>query len=113
MSAQLRQQTLSFTKKGEKLPRRPGPVLKALTALSSIKANALVYSVKRRRHVGGVNEAKCIKAFRWSRDHFKAREDDSSDNSISDNDGLVKPSRKRRRIVYFKEKKLQAITYMA
>ena len=113
ISTQLRQQTLSFTKRGEKLPHRPGPVPKAPTTLSSIKANALVYSVKRRLHVSGVNEAEYIKAFYRSRDHFEAGEDNSGDNSISDSNSLAKPSRKRQRIAYSREKKFQAITYMA
>ena len=41
----------------------------------------MLYSVKRRRHVSGVNKAEAINAFRRSRDHFKASKPDSSDSS--------------------------------
>ena len=59
-----------------------------------------------------MNEAECIEAFRQSRDHFEAGEDDFGNNFISDNNSLVKPSRKRQCIAYSREKKLQAIMYM-
>ena len=59
--------------------------------------------------MGGVNEAKAIAAFRSSRAHFNAGEPDSSGSggsSGSEGDGPAKPSRKRRRNGYSREKKL-------
>src|SRR3984885_16043447 len=86
---------------------------KAPTTLPPAVSNALIYSSKRRRQVGGVNEAIAIKAFRSSRAHFNAGESDSRDTSSgSEGDGPLKLSRKRRRAKYSREKKLQAITYI-
>ncbi|KAN0091830.1 hypothetical protein V8E51_017677 [Hyaloscypha variabilis] len=73
----------------------------------------MLYSVKRRRQIGGVNEAEAIEAFRRSRDHFEAGEPDSSDDSSSAGDGPPQLSRKKRRTAYLREKKLQAIMYIA
>jgi hypothetical protein len=63
MSAQLRQQTLSFTMRGQVQANKPGPRSKAPTTLPTTVSNALIYSSKRRRQVGGVNEAAAIEAF--------------------------------------------------
>ena len=94
---------------------KPSPRLKAPTTLSTALASAITFTSKRRRLVGSVNEAEAIAAFRSLRAYFNAREPDSSSSkgsSNSEGDSLAKPSRKRRRNSYFKEKKLQAITYI-
>jgi hypothetical protein len=92
---------------------KPGPRPKAPTTLPTAVSNALIYSSKRRRQVGRVNEAAAIEAFRSSRAHFNASESDSRDaSSGSEGDGPPKLSRKRRRAKYSREKKLQAITYI-
>jgi len=111
MSAQLRQQTLSFTKRGQVQANRPGPRPKAPTTMPAVVATALISGSKRRRQVGGINEAEAIAAFQSSRDHFDAGEPDSG-SSGSEGEGPPKPSRKKRRIAYSREKKLQAITYL-
>jgi hypothetical protein len=81
--------------------------------MSAAVATALISGSKRRRQVGGVNEAEAIEAFRSSRAHFDAGEPDSgSGSSGSEGDGPPKLSRKKRRIAYSREKKLQAITYL-
>jgi hypothetical protein len=114
MSAQLHQQTLSFTKRGTVLPNSPGPRPKApSTALSTSVATALVSGSKRRRRlIGGINEAEAIAAFKSSRAHFDIGEPDSSGSSGSEDGDLYKVSKKKRRIAYSREKKLQAITYI-
>jgi DDE superfamily endonuclease len=113
MSAQLRQQTLSFTQRGQIQANRPGPRSKAPTTISIAKQHTLIYSAKRRRQVGGINEAEAIEAFKRSRDHFTAGEPDSGDESSgSEGNGPPILSRKRRRAAYSREKKLQAITYI-
>lgn len=113
MSAQLRQQTLSFTGRGQVQANKPGPRPKGPTTISAAVATALISGSKRRRQVGGVNEAEAIEAFRSSRAHFDARESDSgSGSSGSEGDGPPKLSRKKCRIAYLREKKLQAITYL-
>jgi len=94
---------------------KPSPRPKAPTTLSIASASALTFTLKRRRLVGSVNKAEAIAAFCSLRAHFNARELDSSSSGGSSSlkgDGLAKPSRKRRRNSYFKEKKLQAITYI-
>jgi hypothetical protein len=81
--------------------------------MSAAIATALISGSKRRRQVGGVNEAEAIEAFRNSRAHFDTREPDSrSTSSGSEGDSPPKLSRKKRRIAYSREKKLQAITYL-
>jgi hypothetical protein len=55
MSAQLRQQTLSFMKRGQVQANKPGPQPKAPTTMSPAVAAALIAGSKRRRQVGGVN----------------------------------------------------------
>ena len=88
-----------------KLSPRP----KAPTTLSIALASALTFTSKRRRLVGSVNEAEAIAAFYSLRAHFNAREPNSSSSkrsSSSERDSLAKPSRKRRRNSYFREKKL-------
>jgi hypothetical protein len=77
MSAQLRQQALSFTVRGQLQANKPGPLPKAPTTMSAAIATALISGSKRRRQVSGVNEAEAIEAFRNSRAHFDAREPDS------------------------------------
>jgi hypothetical protein len=77
MSAQLRQQTLSFTGRGQVQANKPGPRPKGPTTMSAAVATALISGSKRRRQVGGVNEAKAIEAFWSSRAHFDAGEPDS------------------------------------
>jgi hypothetical protein len=111
MSAQLRQQTLSWTRRGQVQPNKPGPRLKAPTTMSTAASTALISGAKRCRQVGGVNEAEAIEAFRSSRAHYEAGEPNSR-SSGSEGDGLPKLSRKKRRIAYSREKKLQAITYI-
>jgi hypothetical protein len=86
---------------------KPGHRPKAPTTLPIAVSNALIYSSKRRRQVGGVNEATAIEAFRSLRTHFNASESDSGDaSSGSEGDGPPKLSRKRRRAKYSREKKL-------
>jgi hypothetical protein len=79
--------------------------------MSSAVSTALISGAKRRRQVGGVNEAEAIEAFRSSRAHYEAGESDSG-SSGSEGDGSPKLLRKKRRIAYSREKKLQAITYI-
>ena len=107
MSAQLRQQTLSFTQRGQIQANRPGARPKAPTTISTAKQHTLIYSAKRRRQVSGINKAKAIEAFKRSRDHFTTSEPNSGDES-SRSEGNSPPilSRKRRRAIYSREKKL-------
>jgi hypothetical protein len=63
MSAQLRQQTLSFNSTGRPEVGRPGPCSKAPTTLSPAASAALIHRARRRRKVGGINEAEAIQAF--------------------------------------------------
>jgi hypothetical protein len=63
MSAQLRQQTLSFHSTGRTEVGRPGPRSKAPTTLASAASVALIHGARRRRKVGGINEAEAIQAF--------------------------------------------------
>jgi hypothetical protein len=111
MSAQLRQQTLSSTKRGQVQANRPGTRPKAPTPKSAAVAPALVSGSKRRRLVGGINEAEAIVAFQSSRDYFDVGEPDSG-SSRSEGEGPPKLSRKKRRIAYSREKNLEAITYL-
>jgi hypothetical protein len=76
--------------------------------MSLATSSSLIQSSKRRRQVGGINKAEAIKAFKSSRAHFDAGEPDL-DRSSGDK---ARPSRKKRRITYLREKKLQAITYL-
>jgi hypothetical protein len=86
---------------------KPGPRPKAPTTLPIAVSNALIYSSKCRRQVGGVNKAAAIKPFRSWRAHFNASESDSRDaSSGSEGDRPPKLSRKRRRAKYSREKKL-------
>ena len=48
----------------------------------------MLYSVKRRRYVSGINKAKAINAFRRSRDYFKASKPNSSNSSSLDSNSL-------------------------
>lgn len=95
MSAQLRQQTLSFTGRLQLPANKPGPCPKAPTTMSAAVATALISSSKRRRQVGGVNEAEAIKAFNSSRAYYEASEPDSR-SSGSEGDGPPKLLRKKR-----------------
>lgn len=79
--------------------------------MSAAVATAFISGSKRRRQVGSINEAKAIVAFQSSCDHFDVGEPDSR-SSGSEGEGLPKLSRKKRQIVYSREKKLQAITYL-
>ena len=102
MSAQLRQQTLSFSSAGRPQANRPRPRPKAPTTLTPAASSALINGARRRRKVGGINEANVIEAFRSSRAHYDAGEPDS-DTDSDDDLGLKK---KQRRIGYSREKKL-------
>jgi hypothetical protein len=70
MSAQLRQQTLSFHSTGRPEVGRPGPRSKAPRTLTPATSTASIYGARRRRKVGGINEAEAIQAFRDSRAHY-------------------------------------------
>jgi len=109
MSAQLRQQTISFSSAGRLQANRPGPRPKAPTTLTPAASSALINGARRRRKVGGINEAEVIEAFQSSRAHYDAGEPDSG---ASDSDDDMGPKKKQRRIGYSREKKLQAITYV-
>jgi hypothetical protein len=102
MSAQLRQQTLSFHSSGAPRANRPGPRPKAPTATNIL----LNRGGGRRRLVGGVNEQQATEAFTESRMRFAAGLPDSDIDSSNPNDHHLKT-----RISYLREKKLQAITY--
>jgi hypothetical protein len=101
MSAQLRQQTLSFHSSGAPRANRPGPRPKAPTA-TNIPLNR-----GGRRLVGGINEQEATEAFTKSRMRFAAGLPDSDVDSSDPDDN----STKKTRISYSREKKLQAITY--
>jgi hypothetical protein len=115
MSNQLnrKQSTLSFHTSGRVLANRPGPKVKAPTTLTTAASAALVFGVRRRRKVGGVNEAEVIKAFRDSRAHHAVGELDSDNDSEEEysSDGDHRPRKKFKRNGYSREKKLLAITY--
>ena len=86
MSAQLRQQTLSFYSSGALRANRPGPRPKAPTAISIplIRGGG-------RRLVGGINEQEAIEAFTKSRMRFAAGLPNSNiDSSNSNNNQLKK-----------------------
>jgi hypothetical protein len=105
-----KQSTLSFYTSGRVLANRPRPKVKALTTLTAAASAALVFGVRRRRKVGGINEAECIQAFRSSRAHYAVREPDSGDEEeYKDDDGRL--LKKFKRNAYSREKKLLAITY--
>jgi hypothetical protein len=76
----LRQQTLTFAQSGRIDANRPGPRPKAPTTLTPTAAAVLIHGARRRRKVGGVNEAEVIEAFRSSRAHYNAGEPDSNDS---------------------------------
>ena len=83
----LRQQTLTFAQSGRIDAKRPGPRLKGPTTLTPAASAVLIHGARRRRKVGGVNEAEVIEAFRSSRAHHDAGEPDSDDSqSSADND---------------------------
>jgi hypothetical protein len=86
MSAQLRQQTLSFNRPEV---RRPGPRSKAPPTLTLAASAALIHGARRRRKVGGINEAEAIQAFRDSRAHYDAGDPDS-DASLDDDRPQIK-----------------------
>jgi hypothetical protein len=83
MSNQLnrKQSTLSFYTSGRVLTNRPGPKVKASITLTAASSAVLIFGVRRRRKVGGVNEAEVIKAFKDSQAHHAIGEPDSGDNS--------------------------------
>ena len=105
MSAQLRQQTLSFHSTRRPEVGRPGPRSKAPTTLTPATSVALIHGARRRRKVGGINEAEAIQAFRDSCARYDAGDPDS-DASLDD-----QPRIKQTQISYSREKKLLAITY--
>jgi hypothetical protein len=107
----LRQQTLTFAQSGRIDANRPGPRPKAPTTLSPAASAALIHGTRRRRKVGGVNEAEVIEAFRSSRAHHDAGEPDSDDSQSSDDNGNGGHHTKKTRQSYSREKKLQAINY--
>jgi hypothetical protein len=111
MSAQLRQSTLSFHQSGRIDANRPGPKPKATTTLTPAASATLIFSQKRRRKVGGVNEAQAIEAFKSSREHQAAGEPDSDESDDYDSDGDHRTRPKLSRNAYSREKKLIAITY--
>lgn len=114
MSNQLnrKQSTLCFHTSGRILTNRPGPKVKAPTTLTAASSAALIFGVRRRRKVGGVNEAEVIKAFKDSRAHHAIGEPDSGDDADEySSDGDHRPRKKFKRTGYSREKKLQAITY--
>jgi hypothetical protein len=76
----LRQQTLTFAQSGRINTNRSGFRPKAPTALTSAAAAVLIYKTRRRRKIGGVNEAKIIKVFRSSRAYYNAGKSDSDDS---------------------------------
>jgi|ERR1035438_2266031 hypothetical protein len=83
----LHQQTLTFTQSGRIEANQPSPHPKAPTTLSPAASAALIYSTRRRRKVGGVNEAEVIEAFCSSKAHYDAGELDSNESqSLDDND---------------------------
>ena len=84
---------------------RPGPRSKAPPTLIPAASAALIHGARRRRKVGGINEAEAIQAFRDSRAHYDAG-DPNSDISSDDD----RPQIKRTRMSYSREK-LLAITY--
>jgi len=94
-SAQLHQQTLSFNSTRRPEVWRPGPCSKAPPTLTLAASAALIYGARRRRKVGGINEAKAIQAFRDSCAHYDTGDPDS-DASL-DND---RPQIKRTQISY-------------
>ena len=101
---------ISFSSAGRLQANRPGPHPKAPTTFTPAASSALINGAQRHCKVGGINEADVIQAFRSSRTHYDAGEPDSS---ASDSDGDMGPRKKQRRIAYSREKKLQAITYLA
>jgi hypothetical protein len=103
MSNQLnrKQSTLSFYTSGRVLTNRPGPKVKASTTLTAASSAALIFGVRRRRKVGGVNEAELIKAFKDSQAHHAIGEPDSGDNSEGySSDGDHRPRKKFKRICW-------------
>ena len=114
MSNQLnrKQSTLCFHTSGRILTNRPRPKVKAPTTLTAASSAALIFGVRRRRKVGGVNEAEVIKAFKDSRARHAIGEPDSGDDADEySSDGDHRPRKKFKRTGYSREKKLQAITY--
>jgi hypothetical protein len=103
MSAQLRQQTLSFHSSGAPQANRPGPRPKAPTAANI----PLTRGGGGRRLVGGINEQEATEAFTESRIRFVVGLPDSDTDSSDSDDKRPKKTR----ISYSREKKLQAITY--
>ena len=108
MSAPLQQQKLSFHLSGRVEAKRPGPKPKPATSLTP-KAQASLHGARNRRKVGGVNEAEVIKAFREAREEYDAGEPPSDHYDSDDSDTI--PYRKKTRVQYSREKKLQCITY--
>jgi hypothetical protein len=94
-----KQSTLSFYTSSLVLANRLRPKVKALTTLTAAASAALVFGVQRRRKVGGINEAKCIQAFKSSCAHYAVRELDSRDKEeYKDDDGW--PLKKFKRNAY-------------
>jgi hypothetical protein len=84
MSAQLRQQTLSFHSTGRPKVVRPGPLSKAPTTLTPAASATLIYGARQRRKVGGINEAEAIQAFQDYCAHYDAGDPDLDASSDDD-----------------------------
>jgi hypothetical protein len=112
MSAQLRQSTLSFHRSGRIDVNLPRPRLKASATLTAAASATLIFGGKRRRKVGGPNEAAAIEAFKSPHAHQAAGEPDSDDSDANESDGDHRPRPKWKRNAYSREKKLLAITYL-
>lgn len=99
----LRQATLSFHHTGRFNAARPGPLIQPDRPLPA----ANVQSRRRRRKVGGINEAEIIRAFQRTHDDMTNGGIDPDASS-----GEESPSIKKRRRGYTREEKLQAISYL-
>jgi hypothetical protein len=81
------QQTLTSAQLGRIDVNQPGLCPKASTILSPAALATLIYSTRQRCKVSGVNEAEVIEAFCSSRAHHNAREPDSNNSQLSDDNG--------------------------
>jgi hypothetical protein len=86
MSAQLRQQTLSFNSTGRPEVGYPRPGSKAPAALTPAASAAVIRRERRRRKVGGINEAEAIQALRDCLTCYDAGDPDSDASSENEDD---------------------------
>jgi hypothetical protein len=101
---------LTFAQSGRIDANQPGPRPNASTTLTPAAAAVLIHGARQQCKVGGVNEAEVIEAFCSSRAHYDAREPDSDNSQLSDDDNRSY-YKKRTQQLYSREKKLQAINH--